>query len=42
MRQSSKDDSEENEHEESTWLVECICGQTEDDGEEMVACDTCM
>lgn len=27
---------------EEKWIVECICGETENDGEPMVGCDKCI
>ncbi|GMS87372.1 hypothetical protein PENTCL1PPCAC_9547, partial [Pristionchus entomophagus] len=37
VESSSDEDSDED-----AWLIVCICGQTEEDGEEMVQCDKCL
>ncbi|GMS97659.1 hypothetical protein PENTCL1PPCAC_19834, partial [Pristionchus entomophagus] len=34
--------SDEEDSDEEDWLIVCICGQTEEDGEEMVQCDKCL
>ncbi|GMT12234.1 hypothetical protein PFISCL1PPCAC_3531, partial [Pristionchus fissidentatus] len=39
----SDDDQEEHvNRKKDDWAVECICGGTEDDGEDMVGCDNCI
>ncbi|GMS97861.1 hypothetical protein PENTCL1PPCAC_20036, partial [Pristionchus entomophagus] len=37
VESASDEDSDEKE-----WLIVCICGQTEEDGEEIVQCDKCL
>lgn len=40
MLESAESNSDESESEK--WEISCICGQKEDDGEEMVQCNQCI
>ncbi|GMR46235.1 hypothetical protein PMAYCL1PPCAC_16430, partial [Pristionchus mayeri] len=40
-RRGPSDKDEEEEKKKVEYVISCICGQKEDDGEEMIACDMC-